>query len=109
MPFIEDELRTGRRPDPRPGAFLVEVTERELNDHHDAVVEAVDILLAVHHAAAFMQSAMGNDLMDRGALRAFLALIARATDPSPRLSFESAENFAERLLCLKRHKPDGTA
>ena len=105
-PFLGD---ANARPGPRPGAFLVEVTERELEMHHEAVVEAEDVILCINRTASFMQAAIDGGFADMGELSAYLALVARATDPGPKLLPETAARFSDRLRHLTRHKPEGAA
>lgn len=91
------ELLAGARPGPRPGAFLVEVTEEEIAKHENDTRATADIVLTLHHTARFRSEAIVGGFAQPEDVRAFLDLAVRATDRQPKACFADAENFAFKL------------
>lgn len=104
-PFIGD---ANTRHGPRPSAVMVEVMEGELGRHESDTTATSDIVLAVHRTARFLSEAIVGGHADQNDVAAYLALVARATDPQPKACFEDAENFAFRLNRGARKVTEGT-
>lgn len=89
-------------PVPRPGASLVEATERELDALYSATVEAEHVILTVNGVSNFLRVAIDGGFADMGDAAAVFELISLATDPAPSLSAERATRAADDL---RRRQP----